>query len=140
MAAFQHAFLEGSGQGFDPLRIASADSERAHGRKHGRAARDEAIERVAAPDDAAAWIDHATAALMSLLALKPVLSSDDVWAELERLGIEPPDEPRAMGPVMLAAVRAGHMRPLGFVQSARPVCNARPVRTYRSLLCAEVPA
>lgn len=94
------------------------------------AARDDAIDRV---DQAAdpAWKDAALAAVRRVAARQVELITDDVWAELG----DGPAEPRAMGPVMLAARRLGLVEPTDRTRQADRVVNhARPQRIWRSLI------
>lgn len=94
----------------------------------GRARRDEALERVADPP----WSSFANRALQAVARRQPVVTSDDVWAELERMGIPSPGEKRAMGPVMVAGTREGWITPLGYTTGTNPKHHADVMRTYRS--------
>ncbi|HET7030349.1 MAG TPA: hypothetical protein VFI34_07545 [Candidatus Limnocylindrales bacterium] len=95
----------------------------------GRVARDEAIAAVQDPP----WASFASAALRDLAASRSILTSDDVWAELDGRGPRP-IEGRAMGPVMVAGVRAGWITPSGFTQGTNPKHHADVMRVYASRL------
>ncbi len=71
-----------------------------------RAARDAALTAVetAAPDP---WRASAFGAVIYLARTRPEFCTDDVWAVLEQRGIDGPREPRALGPVMMRAIRLG---------------------------------
>lgn len=91
-------------------------------------ARDEALARV----EAAAPVEWREAALSAVYACCRTLSrftSEDVWQLIEK-----PREPRALGPVLMRAVRLGYCRPAGFVTSGMTSRHAAPVRQYVSLL------
>jgi hypothetical protein len=96
--------------------------------EQGRALRDEALERVHNPP----WASFANLALRAVAGRQQVVTSDDVWAELERIGIPEPGEKRAIGPVMVAGVRAGWIEPLGYTTGTNPKHHADVMRTYRS--------
>lgn len=83
-----------------------------------KAARDQAMTQVdtAAPDD---WKDQARRAIWHLATTgKPYdpatrlggFTTDDVWDLLEQRGVEQPPEPRALGPIIMAAVRKHAIR------------------------------
>lgn len=95
-----------------------------------RQARDEAIERARINADES-WKARALEAVYQTACKHEYFASDDVWQE----GLEKPREPRAMGAVMLAAVRIGYCRP---TDSYRPTSNVsqhhQPIRVYRSLV------
>lgn len=95
-----------------------------------REARDEALERVADPP----WQSFAMQALQTVAQREPVVTSDMVWMQLDAMGIPRPLEARAMGPVMVAAVRSGLLEPLGYTQGTNPKHHADIQRTYRSRL------
>ena len=96
----------------------------------GRGLRDQALERVeaAAPPD---WNDRALEAVFQAALRWSYFASDDVW----RLGLEKPREPRAMGPVMMRAVKLGYCQPQDSTRiSSIPGQHARPLRIYSSLI------
>ncbi len=76
----------------------------------------------------------------------PDLTSDDVWRALKLRSIPEPVEPRAMGPVMLAAVREGWLEQTDRTRiSPDPATqnHSRPQRIFRSAVLgrdAAVPA
>lgn len=100
-----------------------------------RAARDDALERVSRPTPE--WRAIAYLFLESLASRRPRLTSEMLWAYLLSRGVPMPPEPRAMGPVMLKAVRDGMLRPLDYVPGRRVSAHGRPVREYESLIFKE---
>ena len=61
-------------------------------------------------------------------------TTDEVWLRLDRLGIPAPEEPRAMGPLMMRAVHQGICASTDRVRrSRRSQCHRRPVAVYVSL-------
>lgn len=78
------------------------------------------------------WASFASVALRELATTRSILTSDDVWAELDRRGIPRPIEGRAMGPVMVAGVRAGWITASGFTQGTNPKHHADVMRVYAS--------
>lgn len=91
-----------------------------------RDARDDALNRVdeAADQD---WKDRALEAVYQLCQSQPVFTSEDIWELIEK-----PREPRALGPVMLRAVKLGYCEPGGFVNCSMVSRHAAPVRQYHS--------
>jgi hypothetical protein len=71
----------------------------------------------------------------------PEFTTDRIWWELDRHGYERPCEPRALGPRMAVAERAGLI-----ARTERTHCSIRaqahrnPKRIWRSLLHEEVPS
>lgn len=98
-----------------------------------RQARDEALDRVSTPSSAP-WRSLAFDALLGVACNQPTVVSDDVWDELDRLGIPRPEEGRAMGPVMLRGIREGIIAPEGFQTGRNPRHHGDLMRTYRSLV------
>lgn len=104
-------------------------------------ARDQAIERVATAS--ADWRSFAMRALRDACVANWEITSDDVWHVLADRGIPSPGEPRAMGPVMVDAVKKGWVSPTDRVRSsADPATrnHARPQRVYRSHIVGEAPS
>jgi hypothetical protein len=101
-------------------------------------AADEAIERVdqhADPD----WKEAALAAVRSVAERAAEFTADDVWEELVTNW---PDaqthDPRALGPVIRRAVKAGWIEHTGeFRRSKRPESHGCPKSVYRSLVYGE---
>lgn len=98
-----------------------------------RKARDAALDRVATPRSSP-WRALAYDALLALAEDQDRITSDDVWEELERHRVPRPDEGRAMGAVMLRAVRQGVIRPDGFDTGRDPRHHGDVMRVYRSCL------
>lgn len=92
--------------------------------------RDEAMERVDNPP----WRAFADRALLSVARTYGVVTSEDVWQELDRMGIPRPAEARCMGPCMAAAVKAETLEPTGYQRSSDPRHHADVMRVYRSRL------
>lgn len=92
---------------------------------------DEAVERVERHADAA-WMDDAHAAVHNLAKdaaeTGQPFTADDVWGYLHDHGIQAPREPRALGAVMRAAVRAGKIAAVGYAPSRRR--HMTPIRAY----------
>lgn len=100
-----------------------------------QAATDKAIERVEAHADAD-WKAAAFEAVVWLAERRAELTTDGVWAALDRLD---PDaathERRAMGPIMRQAVREGVIEATDrYHISVRPECHGNPKRVWRSLI------
>lgn len=92
-----------------------------------RAERDAALEQVeaaASPE----WLEWAARAIGSLVSAGRPFSTDDVWEFLAATGVQPPREPRALGPVVKRALARGVIQPDGFTQSRRR--HAAVIRTY----------
>lgn len=92
-----------------------------------RRARDEAMARAEAhaPED---WNARADAAILRLAKAREQFTTDALWDRLD-----PPPEPRALGPAMKRAQKAGWIEPTDrYKQSAREANHARPVRVWRS--------
>jgi hypothetical protein len=93
----------------------------------GRVARDDALARVEEHADHD-WIraaKRATVALMRAHGVGYEFTTDNIHCP-------PPREPRAWGPIMLAAQRAGLITNTGATrQSNRPQCHARPKAVWR---------
>ncbi len=61
-------------------------------------------------------------------------TTDEVWADLEGAGVEPPREPRAMGAIMRKAVSQGVIVATDKTQISRKgTNNKRPVRVWSPL-------
>lgn len=97
-----------------------------------RAARDEAIATVASHSPH--WRSIANQALQTVAYRQRMVTSDDVWLELDRLSIPRPPEGRAMGPVMQWGVREGYIAPSGFTQGTQKAHHADVMRVYASLV------
>jgi hypothetical protein len=90
----------------------------------GRDLRDQAVEQVEANADET-WLQQAKAALWARILQGGEFTTDDLDAPRPR-------EPRAWGPVMLAAARAGLIVNTHTTrQSSQPRCHARPKAVWR---------
>lgn len=99
--------------------------------------RDEAIERAdrAALDE---WKDAAREAILDVAFRRAEFTTDAVWTVLERRGVEPPREPRAIAGVLRRCVADCLIEPTGCrVNSVLPRGHARPVMVYRSRIVGE---
>lgn len=105
-------------------------------RKEAQKATDAAIERVdaaAVPD----WKEEAAVVIRRVCEQRRYLTPDDVWLN----GLSKPREPRAFGPAMMRAVKAGWCRPTGeFRCSVIPSQHRNPIRVYESLIYGATPA
>lgn len=100
--------------------------------KEARTRRDAAIDRVEQGADPS-WMDAALDALEETARREPLFSSDPVWVRLD--GVEPPEEPRAMGAVFREGRKRGWITPTKSIEnSKRPQCHGRPVRIWKSLI------
>lgn len=98
-----------------------------------RVLRDEAIDRV--EDNAREeWISAARDVVMDLATKQRGFTTDEVWEGLDRRGIEPPHEPRALGAVMRWASRDAKIigRTGRYILSQRPRCHLRPIPIWES--------
>ena len=100
----------------------------------GRNQRDLALDRMEQGRDAE-WLEVAFEALKIAAGIHVELTTDDVWAVLDRWQTPAPAEPKALANVIRRAVREGLIvaadrapRP-----SCRPECKARPLRVWKSL-------
>lgn len=89
------------------------------------------VEEASSPD----WVTEATRATRDLAALTQgqgaaPFTPDDVWDLLETRGVEPPREPRALGPILKRLTKAAAIRPVGFTESRRR--HGAPVRMYEA--------
>jgi hypothetical protein len=86
-----------------------------------RAQRDTAMDAVdEGPNVTPEWKDAARRALWHLATSRPTFTTDDVWNHLDQQGVPAPEEPRALGPIVFKALRAGAIRDTGqMVRSTR---------------------
>lgn len=89
--------------------------------------RNRALEQVDDPP----WGALAMVAIRALCGRQRHITSDEVWQELDRMGVPRPVEGRAMGPVMVRAHREGLIEPIGFTQGTNPRHHADLMRMYR---------
>ncbi len=84
----------------------------------------------AAPEE---WKGLAAIALRDVRDRGPEFTSEDVRDLLEERGTGDPPEPRAMGPVMMAAHRRGYIEPSGaWTSSTRASSHRMPKRLWKS--------
>lgn len=91
--------------------------------------RDSQLARVdgAASDE---WKDFARRAIWHCATTMTEFTVDDVWARLEEVGATSPTEPRALGPIVMKAMRAGAIEDTGRMdRSTRR--NASKITIYR---------
>lgn len=89
--------------------------------------RDAALDRVEG-NAKAEWNEQADAVVAALARSGRRFSPDDVWAA----GLPRPREPRALGPVMMRAVKSGLIEPTGeWINSKQASQHATPVRVWR---------
>lgn len=111
----------------DPAQAALFDEDEA------AAAGREAVERVGENADPQ-WMARALDAVRKVARRRPTFTTDDVWAVLYQYDAVP-DEPRAMGAVMIRARALGIVsRTDNYRNSARRRCHGRPVRVWISEL------
>jgi hypothetical protein len=99
-----------------------------------KAARDDAMYRVDRAASAA-WKAYVTELIVEIARTMTEFTTDDV--EMLRLRRRGPSthEPRALGPLMRAAARAGVCAPTGIVRASVQVSNHnRPMQVWRSLI------
>lgn len=81
------------------------------------------------------WLDCAYQAVMVIAKRRPEFTADPVWRLLEYWQVPPPHEPRALGPVMIRAVKRGLcVKTDRVTPSVLPQRNRRPITIYRSLV------
>lgn len=80
------------------------------------------------------WRAAALAAVEHIARTHPRFTTEDVWPVLSTTETLVHDN-RALGPIMLAARRAGWIRESGNYQRAERMAHKRPVRIWESLLC-----
>jgi len=93
----------------------------------GRKLRDQALERVEG-NAKADWTQQAFEVVTALARSGRPFTPDDVWAA----GLPRPREARALGPVMMRAVKSGLIEPTGeWINSKQASQHATPVRVWR---------
>lgn len=94
----------------------------------GQAERDLALKRVSDHTDPN-WAAQALFAVIRLAKTKPKFTGADVW----KSGLEKPEEPRRLGPIMLTAAKMGFIRRTKqYEESTIPSQHAQPIRVWRS--------
>lgn len=98
--------------------------------EEGKQLRDEGIANAEAGAPTG-WPFAALQAVRWVARTHETFTPDDVW----ETGLEKPPEPRALGAVMLRAVKAGYCERTETYQPSRnPLQHHTPIRIYRSLL------
>lgn len=97
-------------------------------RQAAEANRDQAMAQVdgAASDE---WKDAARRAVWWLANNRATFTVDDVWELLEHRGVSSPAEPRALGPILMRAMRSGAIRDTGTMAKSRRR-NASKITVY----------
>lgn len=81
------------------------------------------------------WRDRALDAVLAVAKSHREFTTDLVWLELSKTDGMSTPEPRAMGPIMITAVKRGWCRPTDrFKPTDRPAAHRNPKRVYVSLL------
>lgn len=102
-------------------------------------ARDEAIARVEA-NAREDWKTSARRTIRWIAFTHDEFTTDSVWRVLDKLSVEPPHEPRAMGAAMSSAARDRWIEKTDRVlNSVRVCCHRRPLAIWRSLLYGTKP-
>jgi hypothetical protein len=97
----------------------------------------EAINRAAA-HASTIWMHEAAKIVVKLAQSATSFTTDQVHAELAKLDVTTP-EPRALGAVMLQAIRDGIIIPTGqYRKSTRRICHKRPMAVYEPALRASI--
>lgn len=92
-------------------------------------ARDDALLRVQA--SSVPWRTIAWDVLMELARERTTLTSDDLMEEMDRRGVSRPVEARAVGPVMLRAIREKVLIPIGYTRGRDARHHGDVARLYR---------
>jgi hypothetical protein len=88
------------------------------------------------------WRNWSKIAAWTVACEQQRLTSNDVWTFLVQQGVELPNEPRAMGPVMRWAVASGLLEPTPYVEKARRSASknhGRPQLVYSSKVFGDLP-
>lgn len=96
--------------------------------------RDKALEQVEENANAE-WTQLVLETIHNLAQGYFVITSDDVWLELEKYPHIKTHQPSAMGAMFRRAASLGYITPTDrFVTSKRPSSHARPIRVWDSKL------
>jgi len=80
------------------------------------------------------WMDYAWEALKQVAYQNKTLTTDDIWAILDRYPNIQTHEPRAMGAIMRKAVKHKWIRKTGnYVTTRRPIAHQKPIAVWESL-------
>ena len=84
------------------------------------------------------WKVEAARIVRYLASTREEFTTDAVWYLLEQFTDVSTHEPRAMGPIMLAAAKNGQIRATDrTTKSVRVVNHMRPIQVWRSLIYSE---
>ncbi len=92
----------------------------------------------AATNAGGGWMGAAVEALARVASAQQRVTGDDVWSELEKRGVKPSGDARAMGAVFRIAASKGWVvrLPGEYRQSTRKARHKGPVAVWASSLCA----
>lgn len=97
-------------------------------------ARDAAMAQVD-QNASTAWKAFVYECIAIIARQKQIFTTDDVERLRKERGGPTTHEPRALGPLMMNARRNGLCKPTDkFMNSTQPVCHARPMRVWKSLM------
>ena len=77
------------------------------------------------------WREEAFRSADRVMRRMEVFTTDDIWIDLEKRGVDPPHEPRAMGPVTRSLVANGEVEITGHTISNIPRGHGRTVKIYK---------
>jgi hypothetical protein len=109
------------------------NKQRKYDREQSDEARDASMEQVDEHADER-WKDAAYETVIEVAQAKATFTADDVQMNLDKKPVHT-HELRALGPIMLKAVRAGYIVQDGtFTRSVQVQCHSMPRRVWRSLI------
>lgn len=77
------------------------------------------------------WREEAFKAADRVMSRLETFTTDDIWINLERRGVEAPHEPRAMGPIIRVLTKSQEIKFTGrYTQSVIPRGHGRTVKIY----------
>jgi hypothetical protein len=77
------------------------------------------------------WREEAFKAADRVMRRMESFTTDDIWIDLEKRGVESPHEPRAMGPIVRVLTGSGEIKFTGaYTQSVIPRGHGRTVKIY----------
>lgn len=79
------------------------------------------------------WRMKADEAVWEVAINNPLFTTDDVWEQLQKWGVEPSHEKRAMGAIMTQAAKKAWVTKTDRVRNSQRVeCHNRPVAVWQS--------